>query len=502
MRGLYSHRPDPGGFRDAIEERKKFPTNRPLISEVFSELYKEGMNPKQKDNIASLSSPDTFTVCTAHQPNIFTGYLYFIYKIVHTIKLADELKTMFPECHFVPVYYMGSEDNDLAELGQVNLGGVKLVWKTNQTGAVGRMKVDKPFIELVNAIEGQLGVEPYGKELISVIRDSYKEGNTISESTFRLVNRLFAQYGLLVLQADNDKLKREMLPVFQDDLFFHKPYELVHKTGELLQEKYKVQVNPREINLFYILDDTRERITGNAASFSVEPLKLHFNKEQLLDELRNNPGRFSPNVVLRGLYQETILPNIAFIGGGAEIAYWLELKALFENYGVPFPVLVLRNSFLLATKDQEKKLLRMGISVESLFSPEFEMMNDYVVKHSQHSIDVESEKIQAGEMIENLKRKAAAVDQTLVQHIDAMHARLQKQIATAGKKLLRAEKRKFETETNQLRYIRESLFPDNSLQERVDNFMPWYAKQGPAFIENLYIQSPALDQQFGIIVCE
>ena len=500
VRQLYQHSVNLSGFRDAITARKFFSTNRLLIRDLFREHYKDGKSPRQQANIESLASPETFTICTAHQPNIFTGYLYFIYKILHAIRLADDLKQQMPEYHFVPVYYIGSEDNDLAELGQINLNGIRLEWKTKQTGAVGRMKVDKPFISLISAIEGQLGVHPFGRELIAVIRDSYIEGSTIAESTFRLVNYLFAEYGLLVLQPDNARLKKTMLPVFEEDIFFQKPHDLVQQTGKLLQEQYKVQVNPREINLFYLLDSSRERITGNTPSFAVEPLNLKFTEEQLRKELRDHPERFSPNVVLRGIYQETILPNIAFIGGGSEISYWLELKTLFEHYAVPYPVLVLRNSFLLATGDQEKKLLRMGLSLEQLFAPEFETMNEYVKKHSPNDLEVDTEKKLAQDIFNLLRNKASLVDQSLLQHIDALNTRLQKQLDSAGQKLLRAEKRRFVIEKNQLQKIRSALFPNNSLQERVDNFMPWYARLGPAFIDQLYHASPSLEQQFGIMV--
>ena len=502
VKPLYHHRPDHEGFRKAMEERKSFPTDRTIIHKVFQEAYADVASQAQQSNIQALLSPDTYTICTAHQPNIFTGYLYFVYKIIHAIKLSDELNVLFPGSHFVPVYYMGSEDNDLEELGQIKLGGIKLEWKTKQTGAVGRMKVDKDFLRLINEIEGQLGVQPFGKELMSILRDSYREGESIAGATFRLVNHLFASYGLLVLQADHSGLKKLMQPVFEEDLFQHKPYELVSKTGEFLHARYKVQVNPREINLFYLVDDIRERITGSTAHFSVEPLKLQFSVNQIKEELQHHPERFSPNVVLRGLYQETILPNIAFIGGGAEIAYWLELRALFDHYHVPFPVLVLRNSFLLATKDQEKKLIPMGLRLEDLFSGEDEIMNDYVRKNSRHPVDVNDDKLSATMVFDAIKSKAASVDITLVQHIEALHTKLQKQLDGVSKKLFRAEKRKFETEKNQLHNIRQSLFPGNSLQERVDNFMPWYASQGKSFFENLYRHSPTLKQEFGIITCD
>ncbi len=502
VKSLYEHNADLSGLFRAMQERKKFPTNREVLHQVLLGAYDGKSSPKQQENIASLLSTETFTICTAHQPNIFTGYLYFIYKILHAVKLAEALKLEYPEQHFVPVYYMGSEDNDLAELGQVNLGGVKLEWKTKQTGAVGRMKVDKDFIRLINEIEGQLGVHSFGGTLVSVIRDSYQEGDTIANATFRLCNHLFASYGVLVLQADDARLKKVMQPVFEDDLFMHKPHELVSKTGELLHHHYKVQVNPREINLFYLVDDIRERITGNSLSFSVEPLKLEFTREQLKEELIQNPERFSPNVVLRGLYQETILPNIAFIGGGSEIAYWLELKALFNHYAVPFPVLVLRNSFLLASKQHEKKLEAMGLQLEDLFCDEAELLNAYVTRNSNKDVDITAEKNAAARLFEALKVKGSAVDITLVQHMEAMHTKWQKQLDSVGHKMFRAEKRKFETERNQIHNIRKSLYPNNSLQERVENFMPWYAKQGSAFIDRIYKLSPALQHEFGIIICD
>ena len=501
VKPLFSHRPDTEGFKNAMADRKRFSTDRILLHKVFQTAYSNGASKAQQTNIDVLLKEDTFTICTAHQPNIFTGYLYFIYKIVHAIKLAEELKLKFPASNFVPVFYMGTEDNDLEELGQIKLGGIKLEWKTKQTGAVGRMKVDKDMIRLMNEIEGQLGVQPYGSELMRILRDSYQEGTSIAEATFRLVNHLFSEFGLLVLQADNASLKQLMKPVFEEDLFQHKPHELVSQTGKLLHEHYKVQVNPREINLFYLLDSVRERITANGLNFSVDPINLHFTKEQLVEELQQNPERFSPNVVLRGIYQETILPNIAFIGGGSEIAYWLELKALFDHYRVPFPVLVLRNSFLLASSDQEKKLQTMGLTLEDLFSSEDQILTAYVKKNSSKNIDISEEIDAAKQLFESLKNKTGVIDITLVQHIEALNARWKKQLESVSKKMLRAEKRKFETEKNQLNKIRTSLFPNNSLQERVDNFMPWYAKQGRTFIETIYRLSPSLQHEFGIISC-
>jgi bacillithiol biosynthesis cysteine-adding enzyme BshC len=361
------------------------------------------------------------------------------------------------------------------------------------------MKVDKEFIQLIAQLEGQLGVKPYGPELISMLRDAYREGTTIGESTFRLVNKLFAAYGLLVLIPEDARFKQKMIPIFTDDLFSHIPHALVKQTGERLHEHYKVQVNPREVNLFYLEEGSRERIVEDAGMYKVEHRNIRFTHEELLHELNNHPERFSPNVVLRASYQETILPNIIFVGGGAETAYWLEMKALFGHYNIPFPILVLRNSFLVTREDQEKKLGEFGFTVEDLFLSEFDLMNKYVKQNSGNTLDVQDESDSATQLFTGFKLKAAAVDHTLVQHIDALHTRLQKQITEAGKKLLRAEKRKFEVQRDQLLKLKSRLFPNGSLQERVDNFMPYYAEYGKSFIDWVYEHSPALEQEFIIM---
>jgi bacillithiol biosynthesis cysteine-adding enzyme BshC len=488
------------GLKNAIENRKAYPTNRNLIASIFESAYIQDGSSKQLENIELLKSPNTFTICTAHQPNIFTGYLYFVYKIFHAIRLAEELKNSFPQYDFVPVYYMGSEDNDLEELGQVKVDGVKMVWETKQTGAVGRMKVDKPLLQIISQIEQQLCIFPHGNALNSILRDSYREGSTIAASTSRLVNHLFGAYGMLVLNADEPSLKKSMHSVFKDDLLNHTPQQLVSTTIEELQKNYKVQVNPREINLFYLKDAQRERIISHNNVYTTESNLFHFSEEEILVELMAYPERFSPNVVLRGLYQETILPNIAFIGGGAETAYWLELKELFTYYQVPFPVLVLRNSFLIASKEQSDQLKNIGFKLEDLFQSDFELMNQLVQKYSENATELEAEKASIISVFEKIKQKAGKVDNTLLAHIEALQTQLYKKLVGVEKKLMRSEKKKFEILLIKLQKIKNQLFPSNSLQERQDNFMYFYAKFGKSFLDEIYHNSPAIRQEFGILI--
>ena len=167
---FYNHPVSFEGIKSAIAERKQFPTNRKLLVTVLQNQYESVQVSKLvADNIESLQLENTFTITTAHQPNIFTGPLYFIYKILHVAKLAEQLKVEFPENNFVPVYYMGSEDADLEELGHIFHHGEKIEWVTSQTGAVGRMIVDKSLVKLLDNLAGELSVYPHGAEIIRLM---------------------------------------------------------------------------------------------------------------------------------------------------------------------------------------------------------------------------------------------------------------------------------------------------------------------------------------------
>lgn len=494
------HTPDIKGIAEAIEERKKTSPDRTLLVNTLKEQYQTiALSEKVKSNIDSLASPNTFTVCTAHQPNLFTGYLYFVYKIVQAIKTADELNSAFPAYNFVPVYYMGSEDNDLEELNRINLNGERLVWETEQTGAVGRMS-NKGIDELIAKISGELDVLEYGTALTTLLKQAYLQSSSVQEATFKLVHYLFEAYGLVILIPDNAGLKKEMTAVFKDDLFLHTPAGIVKKTAEALSQKYHAQVNPREINLFYMKDNIRERIIEENGWFNVNNTSINFTKQQIEAELDAHPERFSPNVVLRGLFQETLLPNVAFIGGGSEIAYWLELKEMFNHYHIPYPVLLLRNSFLIVEQETGRLIKKLDISNEALFEDETHLLGEIIKKHSKQQLTLEKEITQLNTLYQQINKIAGDIDVTLSVHVKAIEKKAENAIMNLEKKMIRAEKRKHGEQAIQLQKIKSTLFPKNNLQERVENILPYYAKYGSAFIEMIYKQSPTFDQKFGILI--
>jgi bacillithiol biosynthesis cysteine-adding enzyme BshC len=499
LRPFYAYPPNGDGLQQALEVRKSHPVDRAVLVSALREQYQKlPAIDRVSANIAALSNENTFTVCTAHQPAIFTGHLYFIYKILHTIRLASWLATQHPECTFVPVFYMGSEDADLEELGNIYLGGDTLTWDARQTGAVGRMKT-KGLDKLIFRIEGQLSVQPFGPPLIALLKECYLESSDIQTATLRFLHQLFGESGLVVLIADLAAFKKTMIPVFEDDLFNQRPASFVNETIRCIPDHYKVQANPRDINLFYLKDDLRGRIDRDGDIFIVHGSTLRFTEAEMRVELQRYPERFSPNVILRGLFQETILPNLAFIGGGGETAYWLEFKALFDHYRVPFPVLILRNSFLLIDRQWQEKIERAGLSITDLFKPADELVGEIVRRESEHPLSLEREITEANRYYEALKALTRPVDPSLEQHVEALQAKALDPIRTLEKKLLKAEKRKYGDLQRQVHSLKAALFPTGGLQERVENFMPWYAQYGPAFIDDLYAHSPALDQDFVVL---
>jgi bacillithiol biosynthesis cysteine-adding enzyme BshC len=487
------------GVKSTIRCREQFKTNRALLVDELKKQYETVRAGDQvNQNIKRLSAENTFTITTAHQPAIFTGNLFFIYKILHTIKLANYLSEQLPEYHFVPVYYMGNEDADFNELGHIFIDNEKIVWDTNQKGAVGRMKT-KGLEKIITRIEGEFSIQPFGGELIRLLKNCYLNSKDVQSATFLLVNELFAAYGLIVLIPDTPNLKRLMLTVFEDDLVNQTASSIVETTISEFPEKYKVQANPREINLFYLKDDIRELIELKNDVYEVRRTNIKFSKEEILAELKNNPAHFSPNVILRGLYQSTILPDVAFIGGGGETAYWLELKNLFQKYSVPYPLLVIRNSFLIIEKKWKEKIDKTGLTVESIFNEESELLNERIKAESANQLSLQNEIAAAENYYDNLKSIAGKVDKTLIQHVESLRTKALKEITELEKKLLRNEKRKFEDIQRQIHDIKSALFPLNNLQERIENFIPYYAKWGKNFIDMLYINSLALEQEFVIL---
>ena len=492
--------PNVEGYQAAIEGRKLHPIDRGLLVEVLTAQY-ANLDPKAavQQHIELLKSDETFVVTTAHQPNLFSGPLYFFYKIIHAIQLAASLKKQFPQYNFVPVYYMGSEDADLDEVGAFNLDATRYQWSTKQTGAIGRMAVDDALLKLIQQLEGYWSVLPQGKTALAILKEAYQKGKSINEATLSFVHAFFGPKGLLVLQPDDAKLKAAFIPVMEKELLTQFSHDAIQPAIAALSKAYHVQTEGRTLNLFYLKDQTRARIEKQGDQYIVVDTDIRFSQSEILTELHQYPERFSPNVILRGVYQETILPGVVFVGGGGELAYWMELKNVFQQVGVHYPLLQLRNSFLLINQKQATQWSSMQFGDQDFFKPMLDLEVAYVKKHASEALHLSDQMESLTNLYTVIKNEVVKVDPTLGAHAENLAHQAKAKIAELEKKMVRAERRKQAVAIQRIHRIKNELFPQDNLQERVENFSKWVGQYDQSWIETIMEHSTGLESKFRII---
>ena len=495
LRPFYHHLPQISGFENKIKERNEFqsgtkPEHRNILKNALTNQYKNISNPPLSQ-IASLSDSQTFTVTTGHQLNIFTGPLYFIYKIVSTINLAKELKSAFPAYNFIPVYWMATEDHDFEEINHFHLFNKTYSWQTEQKGAVGRMETS----EIKKVLEEL-------PEKITLFEEAYLNHKNLADATRFIVHNLFGEYGLLCVDGDDLLLKKSFIPVIKDDIFNQNANDLVNDTSAKLETLgYKTQVTARKINFFYLDKNIRERIVQKENHFEVLNTNVKFEKSELNRLIEQHPEKFSPNVVTRPLYQEYVLPNLAYTGGPGELAYWLQLKDVFDNYKISFPILMPRNFALLINKPNVVKMQKIDIEPKELFKEINELKQDFIQKNAAYEISIENEKLQLENLFDQVKEKAVMIDKSLEGWIGAEQQKALKSLENIEKRLKKAEEQNQETKIKQLLGLKEKLFPDKGLQERYDNFLNFYLNE-PNFIQILLDKLSVFDFRMHIFTEE
>ncbi len=501
LRPFYKYSPQLESFAQAIEDKAKDPINRSLLVEVLKDQYASlEMGAALSHNIELLLDNRTFTLTTAHQPSLFTGPLYYIYKIISAINLAERLQKEYPDYNFVPVFVTGGEDHDFEEANHANIFGKRLEWQSGQQGSVGAMSTDT-LTPVLEELENLLGDREADQFVKKAVLNSYRENDIYSVATVAMVHQLFGDRGLVVLNMNEPRLKRAFIPHLRKELFEQPSEKLVLETSNCLDEAgFKPQATPRPINLFYLRDQLRERIVEEAGIYTVLNTEYRFTKAELEAELEAHPEHFSPNVVMRPIYQESILPNLAYIGGGGELAYWMERQSQFAHFGLNFPILMRRNSALWLDRGMAKKRQKLGLSIEELFADVEDLIKLYVQRNATESLDFSAQRQQLADLFAAYQQSAKRIDPSLEKAVLAEKAKQEKGLGQLEGRLHRAEKQKHDTAISQLRNLKDKLFPgNNGLQERSDNFIGLYLKYGPSFLDTLYAALDPLDPHFVII---
>ena len=493
-------------YKNQIEEKQKNFNNksRNILSQVLIEQYKSiSDNNVQLSLIDDLSKSNTYTVTTGHQLNLFTGPLYFFYKIIDTIKICEDLRSKFPKNNFIPIYWMASEDHDFEEINFFKTSKKQFDWKVKTKGTVGDLSTEKlseVFHEMSNFFDKEnINVQ----KMISFFESAYLKNKNLSTATLHLVHKIFGKYGLVILNPDNKNLKKLMIDVFVDEIKESTCYDLVSKTNKRLIDFYKgkikPQVNPRLINLFYIKNNLRSRIEKNDLVYNILDSKVSFTQDEIINEIRNYPERFSPNVLIRPLYQETILPNLAYVGGGSEIAYWLQLKEYFKNKNITFPILSIRSSVLLINKKHTNSLKKMNLNIEHFFKNNENLLKFYNNKFSKNKIDFTSLKSTLSDNFKQLFEVAKLTDFSFTGAVNAQEKKQKNGIDNLEIRLLKAEKKKNKEKLDKIMSIKSELFPYNSLQEREVNFSEFFQYYGDEFLDTVMENIDPFDPSFVVV---
>lgn len=475
LKSFYMYTPIIDSFGEAIKNKHFSEENRTVLVDALLNKYKNaGIELVENDatylNTLSLKNTNAFTVTTGHQLALFTGPLYFIYKIATVINLAKQLKDKYPQQNFVPVFWMASEDHDFEEISSIYLFGKEIKWqKETHSKPVGH--IDNTGIEaLIEQLIPILGERDKAKKWIKLLQESFLSNNNFSIGTQKLVHELFKNQGLVIIDADDKALKTLLKPVMFNDIFEQKSFEAIQETNIALSQNYKLQINGREVNFFYLHPELGRRlIKPEGNHYKLNDSDIVFTVEELKSEIENYPERLSPNVVLRPVYQELILPNLAYIGGPAEVAYWLQLQHVFEAYQVPFPVIMQRNSYLLLGKSIKDKIEKMGLTIGDLFLNDSDLTDKYLQIHS------------ATNFMENANQIDVLLQQIFdeVKNVDVLSGKELLQFKLESKKVLmanfktykKAREQKQEDNIVKMLKLKERIFPNGTFQERIENVM-------------------------------
>ena len=453
-------------------------------------------------SIQELEKDNVYTVITAHQPSLFTGPLYYVIKILSTINLAEQLNQKYPTRKVIPVFITGGEDHDFEEVNHLNLFGKTITWENDEQGSVGMM--DTQSLESpLNQLFELLGKSENAETLKEIIGSTHQNFSKYSKAVVAMIHKFFGKYGLVILDMNTPILKKQFAPIIKDELFNQSSGKIVRTTIEQLEKvDYANQAFPRDINLFYLKDQMRNRIEFEDGIYKVLNSEISFSKEEIEKEVEIHPERFSPNVILRPVYQEYSLPNLAYIGGGGEIAYWLERKEQFEHYDLNFPMLIRRNSMLWIEAGLNKKISKLDLDINQIFCPTDFLIKNFVINSSEQTLNLDGEVAEIEMLFDKILEKTASVDKGLQKYVLAEKAKQLKTFKNIESKLIKAEKQRHEIGINQLRKMKNKLFPKDGLQERHDNFIPFYLKHGDSFFEILKKELNPMDKRFTVIVAD
>lgn len=431
-----------------------------LVSAVSRQYQKSGQAISKK--IAALGLSETRTVTTGHQLCLATGPAFTYYKVLSAVVLAEQLEARWGT-PVVPVFWLASEDHDFEEIQSLWDGQGWQTWSPASVGgAVGRMGTEGLRVMLENWSDAA-GVE--GERKSALLKASH---GALTDVMRRWMHGAFGDDRIVVVDGDDVTLKAAFSGAMAKELSDKVVERCVSEVNDTLQrEGHAPQVHVRPVNLFYLSEGRRERIHSEAGHWAAGD-QVWPDDESVLKELESSPARFSPNALLRPVFQSMVLPDVAVVGGLAEVAYWLQLTQLFPAFGLIQPALVPRDGARVLSKKLSALAEEFGIS-------DAQLGDRLEVWESNHVSDSDPPDTQALRLA--LERGAKEVglafkelDASLLGSVESTKAKMAKLLDKLDEQARRAVRRQSQVDLARLARLHQGLYPEGVAQERVVNW--------------------------------
>ena len=494
-------------FRNKEEYLKHFKTISDTEREFRDDLPKiisaqyGSLNPSNKtsENIKALKNKKTLAVVTGQQLGILGGPLYTFYKIITALKLSNYLKERYDEYNFVPVFWLEGDDHDFNEvrtIGTISEANelIKIsydeeVIDDESRNSVGFLTIQNSIFSFLDKLDKHLRDTEFKPELMKKLRKIYSEQKLLKQAFKELLFWLFDEHGLVIFDPQDATIKNLLKPVFKKEINdFRQHTEKLVQISAYLEEVYHAQVKVRPVNLFFSNEDGRFVLEPIENEFRLRRKRKKFTHDEIIEQINDHPENFSPNVLLRPICQDYILPTSFYVGGPSEISYFAQTTPLYDFYKLNQPIIYPRASATILEKNLENIAEKYGLNIEEVFVNSDYLKTKVVNSLSKNSIDeiFAESKNQIEMSMDRLKENLFEFDKTLADASTKYRQKIFNYIDELKGKALSSQKRKYETTLRQIDKLTTSIFPNNNLQERELNFVYFYNKYGEAFMKKLF----------------
>lgn len=477
--------------------------SREALSQTLKVQY-QGFNPsaKTQKNISALGDKKTLAVVTGQQLGILGGPLYTFYKLMSAIKLSTFLSERYDDYYFVPVFWLEGDDHDFNEVRGINLPNenneiIKIGYdqevedEEDNKGSIGNLILNESLEKFYSELEKNLRVTEFTPQLLDKIKSFYTVGKTFKQAFKELLFWLFDQYGLVIFDPQDKNIKNLLKPVFKKEITnFRTHTEKLVKVSAKLEEIYHAQVKVRPVNLFYSYEEGRYLIEPVENEFRLKRKRKKFTLDEMLSHIDNEPENFSPNVLLRPICQDYVLPTAFYIGGPSEISYFAQVMPLYDFYNVEAPIIYPRASATIIEKNINSIIEKFGINLNELFQDPEGLKQKVIDSFSKTSVEdiFNGTTSQIDLAFDQLKEKLFELDKTISDASSKYKEKIIKYVEELKGKAYDAQKRKHEITLRQIERVINVAFPNSILQEREINFIYFANKYGVEIINKLFLE--------------